>query len=112
MWETPFDTAMLADSRIIVNCPNENFVQELMDVLAANGVVWQGGREAPSKYNSRWNEHKEGTCYWIEKYKMAYESMEYAEDHEFEDYIRCTFCGISDDFEPASDGELMAFLGL
>lgn len=113
MWETAFSSSMLINGhKIIVNCPSEDLVQELMDVLAENGVRWAGGAK-PSIYNSKWNDYKGETCYWIDSRKMTYECKQYAdEDDEFDDHVRCTFYGISDDFEPASSDELMAFLGI
>lgn len=116
MWETAFDPSMLAGSKVIINCPSKDLVQELMNVLAENGVRWGGVGEAPNRHNSRWNDYEEETCYWVENHRMTYESKQYAdddEDDEFENHIRCTFYGIvSDDFEPASNNELMDFLGL
>lgn len=114
MWETPFDPSMLVDSSVIVYCPDAALAGELMDVLAENGVIWCGGGEVPSKYNSRWNDSKKGTCYWIEDGSMSYENRQYAEDYadDFPNHIKCTFYGEAEDFEPAGDDELMAFLGL
>lgn len=115
MWEVAFDPSMLANSDVIVNCPDAALAEELMTVLAQNGVKWCGEGETPSKYNSRWNIHKEKTCYWIESENMAYEDITYAEDHadDFPDHIRCTFWGIETlDFDTASKEEIRSILGV
>lgn len=113
MWETSFDPSMLAGS-VIVSCPDAALVEELMNVLAENGVTWCVDGETPTKFNARWNDNKESTCYWIEDGIMSYEGKQYAEDYadDFPNHIKCTFYGEAEDFEPASNGELMAFLGL
>lgn len=113
MWETAFDPSMLVDSKVIVNCPDVDLVESLMTILAEGGVKWCNG-ETPSKYNSSWNDNKEKTCYWIENGSMTYKDMQYAEEYadDFPNHIKCTFYGETEDFEPASNGELMAFLGL
>ena len=113
MWEVAFDPSMLANSSVIINCPDKALADELMDVLAQSGVTWCGGGQIPSKHNSRWNDHREQTCYWIEDGRMTYEDKEYAEDYayDFPDHIRCTFLGVeAPDFDTASDEEIRSLL--
>lgn len=49
MWEVAFDPSMLANSDVIVNCPDAALAEELMTVLAQNGVKWCGEGETPSQ---------------------------------------------------------------
>ncbi len=114
MWETAFDLSMLNDSKVIVNCPSIDLVESFMNVLAENGVTWCGG-EAPNKYNSKWNNNKEETCYWIENGTMTYENKQYAEEYadDFPNHIKCTFYGAdTTDFEIANDDDIRKFLGI
>lgn len=113
MWDKPFDISMLSHN-VIILCQSESLAQELMYVLEENGVKWRGGDEPPTD-NTRWDEHSEGTCYWVESKHLSYGDKDYAEedpDEEYGNHIKCTFYGETEDFEPASNGELMAFLGL
>lgn len=112
MWETAFDLSML-EHNVIILCQSEQLAEELMVVLGENGVKWRGGE--PPTDDSRWDEHCEGTCYWVESRRLSYGSKDFADedpDEEYENHIKCTFYGETEDFEPASNGELMAFLGL
>lgn len=112
MWESAFEPSMLENPKIIVSCPSKYLVKELMDVLAENGVKWWGGK-MPSKDNSEWENYEEETCYWIENKTMTYGTIHYADEEEdFENYIKCTFYGNVEDFEPAGDDELATLLGI
>ena len=94
---------MLKNPKIIISCPSEELVEELMELLAEGGAKWSID-EIPSVHNSRWM--SERTCYWIRNGKLSHGTKGYAEDHadEYRDFIKCTFYGsdseISDaDFE-------------
>lgn len=113
MWDKPFDVSMLSHN-VIILCQSESLAQELMCILEENGVKWCGGDEPPTD-DTRWDEHCEETCYWVESKRLSYGDKDYAEEDSEEEYghhIKCTFYGEAEDFEPASNGELMAFLGL
>lgn len=112
MWDKPFDVSMLSHN-VIILCQSESLAQELMYVLEENGVKWCG--DEPPTDDTRWDEHCEETCYWVESKHLSYGDKDYAEEdpeEEYGDHIKCTFYGETEDFEPASNGELMAFLGL
>ena len=114
MWEQAFDPSMLADSSIIINCPDAALAEDLMTVLAQNGVKWMVG-ETPSKYNARWDKYREKTCYWIKDGDMSYRDVGYAEEYaiDFSNYIKCTFFGEeTPDFATASAEEICSLLGV
>lgn len=108
MWETAFDPSMLTDHDVIISCPDADLAEELMNVLAENGVVWDGSRKAPTGRDNKWTCYTKDTCFWVENFIMSYGSKQYAEDAEEEDnfknYIKCTFYGI--DYDPTPDIEI------
>lgn len=101
MWETAFNISMLCKQNVIVSCPDEDLVGELMNLLAGQGVKWYGLRETPSKSSSKWEDYGKDTCYWIEDGRLTYANMEYAVKNarEFSDHIKCTFYGTEPDIE-------------
>ena len=113
MWDTPFDESMLQRNTIIY-CPNESLFDELMETLERNGITWYG--DEPPTSDSRWDEHREETCYWVEGRYLSYGNRDWAEedpDEEYQNHIKCTYTGDNTpDFETATDAELMSFLGI
>lgn len=41
MWGVPFEESML-NQNLIIHCPDRDLADELMEILARNGVVWNG----------------------------------------------------------------------
>lgn len=112
MWEKPFEPSMLNDD-VIIFCPEEELAPALMELLAAYGVKWDLKGRLVNHGSNFWGHRREKTCYRISNKRMRYSSRAYYEVAEqFQHYIKCTFYGETEDFEPASNSELMAFLGL
>lgn len=110
MWDTPFDPSILDGIGVVVHCPEESFVNELMDTLAKNGVKWCDGT-TPTVENSCWNMEKKNTVYYIDRYKrMTWGDINCLTEYG---YMKCTFYGVeSADFDVASDDELQALFGI
>lgn len=111
MWEVPFDESML-DKSLIIHCPDKSLATELMELLEKNGVAWVDGQKPTS--SSKWERHRETTCYWVESKCLLYEDQDWAEKHpnDYANYIKCTFYGKDEPtFEPANDSEMRGFLG-
>lgn len=112
MWETSFDESMLDGRDLIIHCPDEHLTDELMEVLARNGVRWYGDNELPT-YDSRWDEFFGETCYWVEDRKMTYGTVRDAESSSYSRHAKCTFLGAeTPDFDAASNEEICSLLGV
>lgn len=115
MWDAVFDYSTLTEPMIIVSCPKKTLVEDLMNMLAENGITWSGGAPLDA-HDSKWNEYKEETCYWIENGRLTYGDKYHAERYanDYSDHIKCTFFGVVDppDFNIASEDELQALLGI
>lgn len=64
---------------IVVACPTKEMAYDLMKRFHAHGYYWKSGTRY-DKSNSRWNEHKEETCYSNNHeycYRGFYESRGY-----------------------------------
>lgn len=110
MWDVAFDESML-DKNIIIHCPDKSLASELMEILERNGIKW-GFSESPTSH-SWWVDYMEETCYWVESKSLAYGDIRTAMDDEYISYFKCTFFGTeSQNFETATNDELMAFLGI
>lgn len=110
MWETPFEASMIG-SNIIIHCPDGDLVSEFFEILKSNGVSWLGGESLNRTY---WDECGESTCYRIMSDKtMRRGDVECYQDARYDNYTKCTFCGVdTPNFDPATDDELIAFLGI
>lgn len=113
MWETPFDPSML-DGNVLILCPNKGLVQELMELLEEYGVKWDLSERPLSCGDNFWSARKEKTCYRICNKRMGYSGVDYYnKDVHYCNYTKSTFFGSNaPDIEPASNDELMAFLGI
>lgn len=111
MWETPFDESMLStNEKLIIFCPQEDLAEDLMEVLARNGITWYANK-APEV--TRWGEYGDETCYWVESKILTYGDRQCAEEPDYTGHIKCTFLGIeTQQFDIASDDELRSLLGL
>ena len=111
MWGVPFEESML-NQNLIIHCPDRNLADELMEILARNGVVWNGN-DSVATSNPRWDNYGKETCYWVERKRLSYGELSYAMDKsEYREHIKCTFYGEdAPTFEPANDTEMRGFLG-
>ena len=89
-------------------------LEDLMEVLEKNGVVWCG--DEPPTSNTKWSENAEDTCYRVESKVLFYSEKQYADedpDGEYGEHTRCTFYGIeSSDFDVADENEILSLLGV
>lgn len=112
MWEAAFEPSML-DGNVIISCPDKELVAELMRILGEHEIMWAMHTRVVPDGDDCWSDNREMTCYRICDKYMSYGSKSFYEEDAFQDYVRCTFCGVdTSDFETATDDELMTFLGI
>lgn len=110
MWELEFDiSAVEKGQQYIINCPTEELERELACALDNIGLHYPDSEHLSS--SSHWKEYGEEFCYFIykdyvvrrgDKSGVAYFSG-----------IASIFLGNNTpDFEPATDDELLTFLGI
>lgn len=112
MWETPFDPSMLdAREGVVILCPDEDRATELMELLNAHKVQWNGGD--CSKAANLWEIYGSETCYRVKNKDMGYASKDFYEmrSERYRNCIKFTFFGtITPDFDAATDDEILSLL--
>ena len=112
MWETAFDESMLDGQDLIIHCPKEFLVDELMETLERHGIRWYGDNGLPTE-DTRWDEFFGETCYWVEEGKITYGTLNAANGSKYSNHVKCTFLGVeTPDFETATEEELRSLLGI
>lgn len=107
-WETPFDISMLGTQRVVIHCPTEQLSKELMKLLEDCGVKWGSGHAPTAR--SYWTDRKEQTCYFIgQDLRMSYGAESGTAYPEWSSG-KCTFYGLNDEFDCATDKELLDFV--
>ena len=109
MWETEFFPELLdAKEGVVIHCPKESLAYELLEFLHQNGITWPSGASC-----TRWDNHREETAYYVRSKRILYGPKEHADWDDYQNYIKCTFCGIdTPDFEMATEEELRSLLGI
>lgn len=112
MWETAFEENMLnASPGIAILCQDEHLAEELFEIFESHGVMENWANERPG---TRWETNRENTVYCVRGKTMLFGPKDNVESVvPYSRYKRCTFYGIAaQDFDVATDDELMAFLGI
>lgn len=112
MWDTPFEESMLGlPQGVVVHCPDESLAEELFEIFKRNGA----GANWISMEETKWDEYREETAYFIRGKSLLYGPKIHAEERSrsYWKYKKCTFFdAATPDFETATDDELIAFLGI
>lgn len=98
-WSTPFVESMLQHLPLIISCPNESLVDELMQVLHDNGIRWCNNDSVLS--TNKWCEYKEETGYYISHdRRLEYCGKSFYEaTRPYGTFNKCTYVGNEPDFE-------------
>lgn len=114
IWEKPFSKEMLRDSEnLIISCPQSSLVKELFHILRESGVTWGTG-DTLDISESYWERYKKEMCYRVRPDRtITFGSKPfYSREQDYARYAKCTFYGEDTTFEPASDDDLRALIGI
>lgn len=83
---------------------------EMARVLDENGFRFGNG-VSPIDEDVDWDEHGEDFCFYAKGSRIYYGPKYSTEEAPWSSYTKCTFYGVTSDFEPADDNEMSKFLG-
>lgn len=111
MWDKPFELEMLANENgVVINCPTVEAYMEMARVLDEHGFRFGNG-VSPIDKDVDWDEHGEDFCFYAKGSRIYYGPKYSTEEAPWRSYTKCTFYGVTFDFEPADDNEMSKFLG-